>query len=300
MPARITVCYPDLPAKESLLFEHSQYRVGRDNQCDVRLNHPSVSRQHATLVAKQDAWQLHDKLSVNGLKVNGQVVSDSALSTNDIITVGELDCLFELKSETQLNAINAHDQWRLEQSRQSYSELAERSLLDALDEQLYSLLNLTGTQRGLVMLGNSVETLTVCAAKGMSDHDFQAQSFQGSVGAMYRALEQGSPLLAMDTQLDSGLAARESIQRKKIAALACIPLLSENNLIGVVYTDSHEANKVLTELDVEILNLISTQIRTNSEAIVLQNQISAILNNMPDDIFANQQILKKQLSSAVH
>lgn len=300
MPARITVCYPDLPAKESVLFEHSEYRVGRDNKCELRLNHPSVSRQHATMISQQENWLLKDQLSSNGIKVNGEKISDKILTANDVISLGDINCLFELKTNSQLNAIEQHDQWRLEQSRKTYSELAKKSLLDALDEQLYSLLNLTGTQRGLVMLGDSVESLTVCAAKGMSDRDFHAESFQGSVGAMYRALEQTSPLLAMDVQLDSGLVARESIQRKKIAALACIPLISDNKLIGVVYTDSHEANKVLTELDLEILNLVSAQIRTNSEAIVLQNEISAILNNMPDDIFANQQLIKKQLSSAVH
>ncbi|WP_223668831.1 FHA domain-containing protein [Kangiella shandongensis] len=300
MPARITACYTDEPAKESFLFENSQYRVGRSEGCDVILNHPSVSREHATLNAREGAWQLHDKLSVNGLKVNGREVSDSILSANDIITVGEVDCIFELKSENQIRAINAHNQWRIEQSRKSYSKVAEQSLIHALDEQLFSLLNLTGTQRGLVMLGHNPQELSVCAVKGMTQQDFNHRSFEGSVGAMQKALQHSSPIIAMDTSLDKHLAARESIQRKKIAALACIPLISDNKLIGVVYVDSHEANKVLTELDLEILNLIAKQIKINSEAIVLQNKISAILENMPDKVLAEEQLLKMQVPIAIH
>ncbi|GEM_PF-766591 len=299
MPARITACYPDLPAKESVLFENSQYQVGRDHDCEVRLNHPSVSRKHALVNARGEHWYLKDGLSSNGVRINGQVIDDGQLSSNDIISLGEIDCLFELKTKQQLDSIDAHNEWRIQQSRKSYNELASQSLLDALDEQLYSLLNLTGTQRGLVMLGNSPEALTVCAAKGMSHQDFHSKSFEGSVGAMQRALQQRSPVLAMDVKLDHLLASRESIQRKQIAALACIPLLADNNLVGVVYTDSKEANKVLTELDLEILNLVSEQIKINSEAIVLQNEISAILSNIPEHIFAEQQPIKEQIL-AVH
>lgn len=300
MPARITACYPDEPARESFLFEDSRYRVGRSEGCDVILNHPSVSREHATLFSQKNAWQLRDKLSANGLKVNGENVSDKTLEANDIITVGEVDCIFELKSDNQIQAINAHNQWRIEQSRKSYSKLAEQSLIEALDEQLFSVLNLTGTQRGLVMLGSKPTELSVCAVKGMTQKDFQQRSFEGSVGAMQKALQQSSPVIAMDTSMDKHLATRESIQRKKIAALACIPLITDNNLVGVVYVDSHEANKVLTELDLEILSLIANQIKINSEAIVLQNKISAILDNMPDKVLAEEQLLKMQVPLAIH
>ncbi|MBV36487.1 FHA domain-containing protein [Kangiella spongicola] len=299
MPARITACYPDKPAKESLLFEDSQYQVGRDLDCEVRLNHPSVSRKHARVITKGEQWYLKDAESSNGIKVNGRSVSDHLLSANDVISLGDIECLFELKTKQQLDAIDAHNEWRIQQSRKDYNELARKSLLEALDEQLYSLLNLTGTQRGLVMLGNSPDTLTVCASKGMTRKEFHEKSFEGSVGAMQRAISNRSPVLAMDVKLDNNLAARESIQRKQIAALACIPLLSNNNLVGIVYTDSKEANKILTELDLEILNLISEQIKINSEAIVLQNEISAILNNIPEQIFAEQQLIKEQIL-AVH
>ncbi|GAA4354935.1 FHA domain-containing protein [Kangiella marina] len=300
MPARITACYPDKPAKESVLFEDSHYQVGRDHDCEVRLNHPSVSRKHAFVESSGEHWFLKDGLSSNGVKVNGESVVDRELSTNDLISLGDINCLFELQSQQQLDATNAHNAWRIQQSRKSYNELAHQSLLDALDEQLFSLLNLTGTQRGLVMLGNSPETLTVCAAKGMSRQEFHHQSFEGSVGAMQLALQRKSPILAMDVRLEHQLASRESIQRKQIAALACIPLLSDNNLVGVVYTDSKEANKVLTELDLEILNLVSEQIKINSEAIVLQNEISAILSHIPEHIFAQKQPIKEQIFAAVH
>ncbi|AOE49821.1 FHA domain-containing protein [Kangiella sediminilitoris] len=300
MPARITACYPEQPAMESFLFDDSLYKLGRSQGCDVVLSHPSVSRQHATLDQHQGVWQVHDSLSANGLRVNGKKVTDVALRANDIITVGEIDCLFEVKTAEQIEAINAHNQWRVEQSRKSFNKIAQQSLSKALDEQLFSLLNLTGTQRGLVMLGTKPESLSVCAVKGMSEDDFNNKSFEGSVGAMRRALSQSAPVIAMDTQLDKHLSSRESIQRKKIAALACIPLITDNNLIGVVYVDSHEANKVLTELDLEILNLIAKQIKINSEAIVLQNKISAILDDMPEQVLAKKQILKSQVPLAVH
>ena len=91
MPARITACYPDKPARESVLFEDSHYQVGRDLDCEVRLNHPSVSRKHAFVTAKDEQWFLKDSLSANGVKVNGQKVDDQQLSSNDIISLGNID-----------------------------------------------------------------------------------------------------------------------------------------------------------------------------------------------------------------
>ena len=66
MPARITVCYTDQPAMESYLYEQSGYLIGRAKECQLILEHPTVSRQHARVSHSNDAWQLNDQRSLNG------------------------------------------------------------------------------------------------------------------------------------------------------------------------------------------------------------------------------------------
>lgn len=298
MPAKITVCYSDQPATEAFLYEQSDYRIGRASSCDLVLKHPTVSRQHALMSHLADGWHLNDQSSQNGTKVNGVKVEASLLNGNELISVGDVDCLFEAKTVQQLQAIEAHNHWRLEQTK-SINHVADGMLVETLQEQLNSVISLMGTQRGLVMLGNDFQSLKVGAVLGMSSADFDNRSFEGSVGAMMKAINSANSVVAMDVSQDAMLAKRESVQRKQIAALACVPLFSDNQLIGVVYTDSKESTKVLTELDMDILSIISQQITLSSEAIVLQNQITNLMNRVPESR-SYDSLLNKPILQLVH
>lgn len=298
MPAKITVCYSDKPAAEVYLYEQSDFRIGRASSCDLVLKHPTVSRQHALMSHFADGWHLNDQSSQNGTKVNGIKVEASLLNGNELISVGDVDCLFEAKTIQQLKAIESHNQWRLEQSKKSNLP-ADSMLLDTLQAQLNSVISLMGTQRGLVMLGSDFKSLKVGAVLGMSTADFDNRAFEGSVGAMMKAINNADPVVAMDVSQHAMLAKRESVQRKQIAALACIPLFTDGQLIGVVYTDSKESSKVLTELDIDILSIISQQMTLSSEAIVLQNQITSLMNRVPESR-SYDSLLNKPILQLVH
>jgi hypothetical protein len=62
--------------------------VGRREQCDVSIAHPSLSKQHCVLVRTDGLLMLRDLASTNGTKVNGQRVMWAALLPNDRLTLG--------------------------------------------------------------------------------------------------------------------------------------------------------------------------------------------------------------------
>lgn len=283
MPARITVCYPNQPAVESFLYEDSGYRLGRSNECELLLDHPTVSRQHAKVVHTNKIWQLNDERSRNGTKVNGIAVTQSTLNTDALISIGELDCLFETKSSEQLDAIITHNQWRLSNSQLLTSTPLTEHLQDNLSAQLQNIIMLTGTQRGIILLGNTLQTLSVSIAHGMQLADFKLAKFEGSVGAITRCFESGQAVIAMDVTRHELLSKRKSIEVKKISALACIPLFYDDKVVGVVYTDSKVSDKVLTELDIEILSTMSQQIQASVQAILLQQSIDTLQQTLDDD-----------------
>lgn len=283
MPARITVCYPDQPAVESFLYEDSGYRLGRSNECDLLLDHPTVSRQHANVAHRNHIWQLKDERSRNGTKVNGIAITQSTLQTDALISIGELDCLFETKSTEQLNAIITHNQWRLSSSQSPVSTHLTQHFQHNLSAQLQNIIMLTGTQRGIILLGDSLQTLSISIAHGMKQADFSMANFEGSIGAITRCFEAGQAVIAMDVTRDELLSARKSIERKQISSLACIPLFYEDKVVGVVYTDSKISDKVLTELDIEILSTMSQQIQASVQAILLQQSIDSLQLMLSDN-----------------
>ena len=61
--------------------------VGRKEECDLRLDHKSVSKLHCVLVKTDGLLLLRDLGSTNGTRVNGQRVRRAALLPNDQVMI---------------------------------------------------------------------------------------------------------------------------------------------------------------------------------------------------------------------
>src|SRR5437868_12609340 len=61
--------------------------VGRKEECDVRLDHKSVSKMHCVIVKTDGLLLLRDLGSTNGTRVNGQRVRRAALLPNDQLII---------------------------------------------------------------------------------------------------------------------------------------------------------------------------------------------------------------------
>jgi len=64
--------------------------VGRAKSSNLVLDNASISRQHAVVRATPDGkWQIIDRGSANGVKVNGAAVKEATLRANDEVILGE-------------------------------------------------------------------------------------------------------------------------------------------------------------------------------------------------------------------
>ncbi|HKB81383.1 MAG TPA: adenylate/guanylate cyclase domain-containing protein [Thermoanaerobaculia bacterium] len=78
--------------------------IGRTEGNDVVLNHPSVSRKHARFEARNETWWIIDLKSTNGVKVNGNLVTESQINPGDKISIGSVQ--LEIKPLPAVNFIN--------------------------------------------------------------------------------------------------------------------------------------------------------------------------------------------------
>ena len=68
--------------------------LGRANDVELRLDHASVSRRHASIRTDDGVLRVADLESHNGTRVNGEAVSGTrALSSGDVLTVGDVVCV---------------------------------------------------------------------------------------------------------------------------------------------------------------------------------------------------------------
>jgi len=85
-----------LPNGTAMFLTHWENILGRGKTADVRLNYPSVSRQHAALCRDEDEnWTIYDLDSKGGTAVNGEPVDCSApVQLGDTITLGGVPVVF--------------------------------------------------------------------------------------------------------------------------------------------------------------------------------------------------------------
>lgn len=64
--------------------------IGRTDDNEIVLNHRSISRHHACIVRAGDRWKIIDMQSANGLRVNGEEVSEAPLVLGSRIELGHI------------------------------------------------------------------------------------------------------------------------------------------------------------------------------------------------------------------
>ena len=70
--------------------------VGRDEDADIRVDEPLVSRAHARIEARGGGYVVLDLGSTNLTRVNGTVVSECVLKNGDEVRFGRAVCRFVL------------------------------------------------------------------------------------------------------------------------------------------------------------------------------------------------------------
>lgn len=63
--------------------------IGRSNQCDIVLNHPSISRRHAKISLEPAGHRIEDMGSTNRIRINEQYQTVHSLRTGDRIQLGD-------------------------------------------------------------------------------------------------------------------------------------------------------------------------------------------------------------------
>jgi len=74
-----------------LLLHSGCYRIGRDADAEVSLQHGAVSRRHALLEQRRGRWLLRDQQSTNGLWWRGRRVRQLLLTDGDTVRFGPRD-----------------------------------------------------------------------------------------------------------------------------------------------------------------------------------------------------------------
>ncbi len=280
MVACLTVYSRHQPTVRRFLDQDREYLLGRSADCDLRFDDPSLSRSHARLRHANDGWELEDLGSKNGVRINGTGVRKAGLADGAWLSLGDLLARFELVSDDYEAEAERRGAALWETSMQLSRTLRPELGLDGLLARLLdSALELAGTERGFVMLGDDAENLEIRCSRPP-----RQQTFEGSQTAARRAVATAAPVLTNDAGADVLLADQPSVVVGGIRALASLPLKIDTRVIGVLYLDSRQPGKVFTELDIEILTALAEHAALAIGVTQVNEDIELLKRKLPAQI----------------
>lgn len=282
MPARLTVFFPHQPTRIVPLAEDRPYKIGRDPSCDVVLDDPRISHQHTRLWSEAGIWRWQDLGSKNGTEADGENGAEGRLSEEAWLSLGGLLARFEILSEDDHLSELAIESERRQTSLSLQKQLDPAAGLEPLLRQLLqSVLDLSGAERGLVLLTRGDNELELTSTISVGEDELVDPSFAGSAGALEQALKEGRPVVFSDVRGDADLGSRPSVVAGGIRALICLPLMVMGQTIGVVYADSREPGSHFTELDVEILRALASHASLAIGAARLRDEMNDLQAVLP-------------------
>src|SRR5262245_22103837 len=84
MPAQLLA----LNEGPSILLDKPILLLGRDLECDIRLDSRKISRRHCCIAQVGDHLLVRDLGSTNGVRINGARVVEGQLKVNDELMIG--------------------------------------------------------------------------------------------------------------------------------------------------------------------------------------------------------------------
>lgn len=138
------------------------------------------------------------------------------------------------------------------------SDFSPEDIFKKVSEMVFRL---THADRFLVLLKDAEtgELATVAAEFRNPASAETTEQVTISKTVVERVMTERVSLLSFDTHSDQRFVQAKSIVLQNISSVMCAPLLSKDNVLGVIYVDCRESLKLLREDDLDLLNAVAAE-----------------------------------------
>jgi pSer/pThr/pTyr-binding forkhead associated (FHA) protein len=286
--------------------------LGRNRDCQVVIDFPAVSREHAQIVRVGESYYIEDKESRNGTFVNNQAIKGrTLLNENDRIKICDFLCTFheglapksppqsfqpltaqaEPEPEEEGSSIVETSLGRLSSHQLLQSQPAEKlkllleityqlgktldldALLPRIADSLFQLYR-QADRCFLIMKDPATGKLFPKLIKTRRAGTDASARYSKSI--VQRCLDTGESLLSEDASADSRFATSQSIADFRIRSVMCAPLGNpEGNIFGVIQLDTQDRSKKFTQDDLKLLMGVASQAGIALENVQMHQDLVA-------------------------
>jgi signal transduction histidine kinase len=207
-----------------------------------------------------DIMQVRQTLDLLRTQIHAKPI-DTAFLESQIARIGE----FILRAEAE------HKQVRREGRFESLYNVT-RTIGESLDLQVVldhvmdSVIQLSGAERGFLVLRDDDGDVHVAAARGIDQQTLTSDKFAFSHTVVNRVFDVGEPILTTNASEDPRFAGQHSIMTQALRSIMASPLRVRGRVIGVAYVDNRAHTGLFAQDDLVALETFSVQ-----AAIAIEN-----------------------------
>jgi signal transduction histidine kinase len=170
---------------------------------------------------------------------------------------------------------------------------------DALAQVMDSVIELTGAERGFVMLIDQVGgTLNLRAARNLDRANLGQKDMEYSRTVVESVARTGMPVLTTNAQTDPRFSKQRSVKRYALRSILCVPLKVKERVLGVIYVDNRVRAGLFTSRDLELLTTLAAQSATVIENARLYTLTDEELASRVEELQRLQQV-DRQLNATL-
>lgn len=132
-------------------------------------------------------------------------------------------------------------------------------LQTVLDQVMDAIIQLTGAERGFLMLLDDDGKLAVRVARNFDQETLDQGSFALSRTVTGKVMDSGQPIVTTNAQEDPRFAGQQSVVTHALRSIMATPLRVRGQAIGVVYVDNRVRTGLFSEKDLEVLDAFAGQ-----------------------------------------
>lgn len=249
--------------------------IGRHPNNDIVIAEPSASRQHARIDYNRstDTALLQDLSSTNGTYINRRRLSYTyRLQHLDMIRIGS----------STINVVIRGTDEPLDTVRGPQKFTRER-LLEALDHHTVLMYQISERLNTIMNLSECLEEIANLMKKAMGadkckvilKEQFERMEEFGFPSTLAQsAINEKSAVVIPDMAQSDAVADSESATLLKIRSALCVPIMTENDVIGLIYMyKSRPESRPFTNTDLQVAIAISHQAALTIQRVNLLNKV---------------------------
>jgi sigma-B regulation protein RsbU (phosphoserine phosphatase) len=270
--------------------------VGRAADSGLVLKDTAASRRHAEIRATGGGYLCRDLGSRNGTIVNGSPTNICELNNGDRVLIGETVLRFEIGSESADSTVQGKtiflqtvldpdgraqeppptsgSQALLEAAYTLMNALASNfNPCDLVDRVLETTTSAIRANRGAVLFAGQDGRLEPCGVCGHvhtvhrgNSEPAKVDEINISESVANRVLRDGENVLYKSGWAKSSVDPSASIAALKLTSILCVPIRTQDNILGILYMDTDVADHEYTNDD-----LLLAAAAGNSAGLALEN-----------------------------